>query len=129
MDREHLHFFIGCLLKHRSTSEAGVLFQVADHLNLGRFVSLEEDKVALAKINQSAARSSANKSAFDVSAEYVVHGMAIVDSVDTWKDFRALAVELSTFAARICYITGQFHQCHLKMFSAIQAVFRYSTES
>jgi predicted ATPase len=90
-----------------------VLFQVADHLNKGRrFVTLEEDKVALAKINLSAARSSASKSAFDVSAEYVIHGLAIVDSVDLWKDFRGLAFELSTFAARMFYITGQFGQCH-----------------
>ncbi len=107
--RGPLHLDIGRLLRSRPGGVAGErLFEVVNHLNLGAaLIDDPAERVALARLNLAAARSTRTSAAYQATATYVAAGLACLEPRHWTTDYE-LAFALHQDQAEAAYLFGRF---------------------
>jgi PAS domain S-box-containing protein len=105
--KQSVHLKIGRLLLSASADEeiGRRLFEVVDHLNLGRsLISEEKEKLALAGFNLEAGRKAKLSTAFSSALKYFKTGLEMVGP--NWSGQYALVVSLYQELAEVEYLMG-----------------------
>jgi histidine kinase len=113
VDIPRLHNLIGNQYVFHSKND-DALFQAAVHLNkAGDYALGKERRDKLARINLEAAKRCRDKSAFDDAAQFLRHGLMLLDeeSQDKWTKCFDLAFELTESLARMELILGNLNAC------------------
>lgn len=99
------------LLKSTAKEERNKrLFELVDHLNLGReLISLKKEKLALVRLNLEAGRKAKLPTAYASALEYVKTGLDLVGS-DWAKQYDPVAA-LHKEMAELWYLRGNFKEC------------------
>jgi hypothetical protein len=108
-----LHYMIGNQYMYHYNAEDS-LFQAAVHLNkAGEYALGKERRHKLAGINLEAAKRCRDKSAFDDAAQFLRHGLMLLDHVscDKWTECFDLAFQLTESLAKMELILGNLNAC------------------
>lgn len=107
-----VHLKIGLLLLQNITKDEfdNRIFEVADHLNLGRdFITDEREKVELARLNLSAGKKAKDATAYIAALQYLISGIDCLTG-DFWTAQYDLAIALHKEQAEVEYLNGNFEQ-------------------
>ncbi|MBC7881980.1 MAG: AAA family ATPase [Anaerolineae bacterium] len=110
--KQAVHLQIGCLLLQSSEPETIPynLFEVIDHLNLGRnLVVNQQHRDRIAKLNLIAGQKAQKTLAHSAAQQYLVTGIALLVA-DSWQFQYALTLALHKDAAKAAYLCGDFQQ-------------------
>lgn len=104
-DKAATHLKIGRLLLQNTIKEkqSTLLFDIADHYNLGLKLIEGEEKMQLLDLNRKAALRAKNSSAFQHARKYVEMAIRLLPAT-AWKSNYPLALELNTLAAEIYFL-------------------------
>lgn len=101
--RAALHLRIGLLLRQCADGQDR-LFEVADHLNLGRSLLPREERLSVAQLNLTAGRRAKQATAYQAAEQYFSAGISYLDD---WHP-EELAFSLHREWAEVLYLLGQF---------------------
>jgi transcriptional regulator with GAF, ATPase, and Fis domain/predicted ATPase len=118
--RGPLHLDIGRLLRSRPGAAAGErLFELVNHLNLGAALITDPgERLALARLNLSAARQARISAAYQATATYLATGVACLEPRHWATDYE-LAFALHQDQAEAAYLLGRFGEAEAS-FEALQ---------
>ena len=115
IDEEQLqtvHLQIGyCLLKSNEAETSSTnLFEVVDHLNLGRdLVTDQQERDKIARLNLIAGQKAKKASAHSAALQYLTIGIELLPA-DSWQFQYALTLALHEEAAEAAYLCGNVQQ-------------------
>ncbi|MEH2153301.1 AAA family ATPase [Nostoc sp.] len=115
IDEEQLqtvHLQIGyCLLKSNEAETSSTnLFEVVDHLNLGRdLVTDQQERDKIARLNLIAGQKAKKASAHSAALQYLTIGIELLPA-DSWQFQYALTLALHEEATEAAYLCGDFQQ-------------------
>ncbi|MEG4627993.1 AAA family ATPase, partial [Microcoleus sp. w1-18aA5] len=107
-----IHLQIGRLLLANISPErrAERIFEIADHLNSGRTLIIDEhEKIELAILNLTAARKAKDATAYAAARDYLKFGREILPG-DIWQDSYELAFTFHKELAEAEYLNGNFEE-------------------
>lgn len=110
--KQAVHLKIGRMILANTPPEYWVerIFELVDHLNVGRGLITEEDeKVELAKLNLEAAKKAKDATAYVAASQYLNVGMEGLPET-FWERHYELALELYKQRALVEYLNGHFEQ-------------------
>ncbi|APR87740.1 High-affnity carbon uptake protein Hat/HatR [Minicystis rosea] len=109
--KPELHLRIGRLLLAGvdDAARAARVFEIADHLNLGRALIIEpEEKIELARLDLSAARKAKAAAAYCAARRYLESGLSTFGG--DWDGQHALTVALHDEMAEVEYLNGNYER-------------------
>ncbi len=115
IDEEQLqtvHLQIGyCLLKSNEAETSSTnLFEVVDHLNLGRdLVTDQQERDKIARLNLIAGQKAKKASAHSAALQYLTIGIELLPA-DSWQFQYALTLALHEEATEAAYLSGDIQQ-------------------
>ncbi|MEH2182259.1 AAA family ATPase [Nostoc sp.] len=115
IDQEQLqavHLQIGyCLLKsNQPETRSANLFEVVDHLNLGRdLVTDQQERDKIARLNLIAGQKAKKALAHSAALQYLTTGIELL-AADSWQFQYALTLALHEAATEAAYLCGDFQQ-------------------
>ncbi|MHC0068314.1 AAA family ATPase, partial [Nostoc sp. UIC 10890] len=115
IDKEQLqtvHLQIGyCLLKSNEPETSSTnLFEVVDHLNLGRdLVTDQQERDKIARLNLIAGQKAKKASAYSAALQYLTIGIELLPA-DSWQSQYALTLSLHEEATEAAYLSGDIQQ-------------------
>ncbi|WP_437753378.1 AAA family ATPase [Sorangium sp. So ce1389] len=112
--RPEAHLRIGRLLlaqRERAKGD-GETFEIVDHMNLGAsLLSSEEERLALARMNLTAARRARSAAAFEAAFRYLEAGVSVLDGpLDGWERDGELTLALHMDLAECEFLTRRFER-------------------
>jgi PAS domain S-box-containing protein len=110
--QQAVHLRIGYLLLERNESETLLdnLFEVVDHLNLGRNLIVQQQKRdRLARLNLSAGQKAKTASAHSAALQYLTTGIEML-AIDSWQTQYALTLALYEEATESASLYDDFQQ-------------------
>ncbi|BAZ70972.1 serine/threonine protein kinase and signal transduction histidine kinase with GAF and PAS/PAC sensor (plasmid) [Fischerella sp. NIES-4106] len=110
--QQAVHLQIGYLFLQRPESETSSnhLFEVVDHLNLGRQILIEQpERDQLARLNLSAGQKAKTTSAHSAALQYLTIGIEML-AVDSWQTQYALTLALYEEATESASLYDDFQQ-------------------
>jgi PAS domain S-box-containing protein len=110
--QQAVHLQIGYLLLQSNQSETAPnnLFEVVDHLNIGRNLIIEQDeRDRLARFNLIAGQKAKMTSAYSAALQYLTVGIELL-VVDSWHVQYPLTLALYEEATEAAYLDGDFQQ-------------------
>lgn len=103
-----LHLRIGRLLRADPNS-ADRIFELVDHLNLGReLIVAEEERIELARLNLEAAKKAKHSAAYGPALHYLQDGLAVFGG--DWENEYALTLALNKESAEVEYLNGNYER-------------------
>jgi PAS domain S-box-containing protein len=115
IDEEQLqtvHLQIGCCLLKSNEPETSStnLFEVVDHLNLGRdLVAAQQERDEIARLNLIAGQKAKKASAHSAALQYLTIGIELLPA-DSWQFQYALTLALHEEATEAAYLSGDIQQ-------------------
>jgi tRNA A-37 threonylcarbamoyl transferase component Bud32 len=110
--QQAVHLQIGYLLLqiHQSETAPNNLFEVVDHLNLGRNLIIEQDeRDRLARLNLIAGQKAKMTSAHSAALQYLALGIELL-VIDSWQVQYPLTLALYEEVTEAAYLDGDFQQ-------------------
>jgi PAS domain S-box-containing protein len=110
--KQAVHLQIGYLLLQSNASETAInnVFEVVDHLNLGRnLITEQQERDRVARLNLTAGEKAKTTSAHRAALQYLTTGIDLL-AIDSWQTQYALTLILYEEATEAAYLCGNFQQ-------------------
>ena len=114
--KQERHFKIGQLLRNQTTQHPENLFDIVDHLNLGRTLVADDASflLELARLNLEAAQKSKQSTAYAAARDYLSTGLSCLPE-ESWRDHYDLTLAFYREHAQVAYLLGDFDQSRQRL--------------